>query len=216
MKTLFEQAAGLQNDKAMLGSVLTSWKYKPEKSNKFLYAVLGLLGAFVIFTVTYGPQLLPWLKEIPTIFIYAALFLISPLLKYVTTKGRDQDWTLYEHGYSVIYVGKNNQHEERIGFWRNFKSCTYDSKGVILIPATALQRSVRINTSNNVTEVYSIVRERISIEQSAKMEGSFRAPQRPRTREQKQLARTEKKAPYDFRVREPEDIRTEFKNPFQS
>jgi len=206
---------GVNDDRANLGTVITSWRYKPQKSNKFLYAALGVIGAFIIFTVMYGPQLLPWLKSIPTIVIYAVLFLISPLLKLLSIRGRDQDWALYEHGYIVVYIGKNNEREERIGFWRNFRSCTYDSKGVKLIPAVPFQKAVRINAPRNVMEIYSICRERISMAQAESLETAVRVPGRPNTREQRQLSRAERKYSQLSSGRTQGTIKTQFKSPFQ-
>jgi len=193
VKDLFAQAEGTSLDKSELGNIITSWNYKPPKSNKFLFSVLGVIGALVVFAMIYGGNVLPWIKRIPSILIYALIFLISPLLKYFTGFGKDQFWTLYEHGYSVRYEGKNGTGEERIGWWRDFSGCNYDSQGVKLIPASPLRKAVRMNTTTNVTEVYSIARERISMTRAQVLEKSVPAPARPRTKEQRHIQKIERR-----------------------
>ena len=193
MKDLLEKSLGMQIDKNLLGNTLTSWRYVPKKSNKFLYAALSVLGGLVIALAVYGPELIPWLKKIPTIAIYALFFLISPILKYFSSLGKDQIWTLYEHGYSVLYVGKEGAGEERIGWWRDFTSATYDAEGVRLIPRNPFKKTVRIPARGNVTEIYSIARERISMAQAERIEQSVRAPARPKTREQRSLRKSEQR-----------------------
>lgn len=193
MKDMLSQTMGDQLDKSSLGKVISSWNYKPPKSNKFLYSVLGVIGAFIIFAVVYGENILPWLKHIPSILIYALIFLLSPLLKYFAGFGKDQFWTLYENGYSVRYEGKNGAGEEKIGWWKDYSGCSYDSKGVKLIPLSPFRKAVRMKTTANVTEVYSVARERISMTRAHVLEKSIPAPARPRTKEQRHIQKIERR-----------------------
>jgi len=80
-----------------------------------------------------------------------------------------------------------------IGWWKDFKSCTFDAKGVKLIPVSALQRSVRILAPHNTTAVFSICREQISIAYANKIEGSVKIPVKSRSSQQKYLDKMEKK-----------------------
>ena len=181
-----------QFDKMSLGSVITSWTYKPPKSNKFLFAALGVIGALLVFTIFYGEQFLPWIKKIPSIFIYIAIFMLSPLLKLLGSMGRDQHWTLHEDGFSVLIMGKNNERQEQFGYWHDYKNCTYQKNVVKLVPAGPFKKGVRIITTANVMEVYSICRERISMAQAVRLEKSVIKPKPPKTREQEKLKRMEK------------------------
>lgn len=176
-----------------LGELLTSWKYIPKRSNKFLYFMLGILGGLVLFLLYYGENLLPWLKKLPAIFIYIALFLISPLLKYLSGLGKDQEWSLFKNGYMVRVIDKDKVTEEKMGWWKDFKSCTFDKKGVKLIPKTALQQSVRIFAPHNTTAVYSICREQISIAYAYQIEHTVKIPERSRSAQQKYLDKMEQK-----------------------
>ncbi len=176
-----------------LGELLTSWKYIPTRSNKFLFFILGILGGLVLFLIYYGENLIPWLKKLPAIFIYITLFLISPFLKYLSGLGKDQEWSLFKKGYIVRTVDKDKVTEEKTGWWKDFKSCTYDAKGVKLIPKTALQRPVRIFALQNTTAVYSICREQISIAYALEIEHDVKIPVKSRSSQQKYLDKMEKK-----------------------
>jgi hypothetical protein len=190
----------LTNDRRdLLGRSITSWLYKPSRSNKFILAALATIGALVIFTIFYGEQLLPkWIKHLPQIFVYFALFLLGPLLKYLRAMGGDQEWTLYDNGFVVATVGKGHERSERIGFWRDYSGCTYSGTVIKLFPKGAARRGVKIPTMGNVTEVYSITRERISMAQAFELDKASRAPERPKSKEQQRLSRIEKKSAQRF------------------
>ncbi len=183
----------LKEELTQLGDLLTSWKYVPTRSNKFLFFILGILGGLVLFLIYYGENLIPWLKKLPAIFIYIALFMISPFLKYLSGLGKDQEWSLFKNGYIVRIIDKDKVTEERVGWWRNFKSCTYDAKGVKLIPGSAMQRPVRIFAPQNTTAVYSICREQISIALAHKIEHIVKIPVKSRSSQQKYLDKIEKR-----------------------
>ncbi len=170
MKDFLNKTTGPQERKSALGAEITSWVYKPPKSNRFLFAALGVAGAFIIFMLYYGEQVLPWIKQLPPVLIYIVLFLLSPLLKYLSSLGREQEWSLYSQGYLLRLRGKNNQREERIGWWHDFLSCTYDSKGVLLIAKNPMRRNVRVNATHNAMEIYTICRERISMIHAERVE----------------------------------------------
>jgi len=179
--------------KTALGTEIKSWVYKPPKSNKFLYATLGVLGTFVLFMIYYGEQVLPWIKRLPPVLIYIVLFMLSPLLKYLSTLGREQEWALYSQGYLLRLRSKNNQREERIGWWRDFASCTYDSKGVLLISRSPMRRNVRVAAAHNVMEVYTICRERISRIHAETVERSGRTPRAPQSAKTKRISQLPQK-----------------------
>jgi len=179
--------------KAALGNSVISWIFKPPKSNKFLYAFLAVMGGLIISLILYFDQLVPYLKRIPALAIYGLIFLLSPLLKYFSSLGRDQRWTLYENGYSVQMSGRGGT-EERIGHWHDYDSCTYDKKGVRLVSNNPMRKSIRLPAIVNIMEIYSICRERISLAKAIKLDKSSSAPPPPRTREQRQLARAERKS----------------------
>jgi hypothetical protein len=185
------ESFGSKADKSTLGNVISTWKYSAKKSSKFLFTAITVIGGLLITFIYYFDHLLPFLKNIPSIVIYGLVFLISPLLKYFTGKGKNQIWTLYEHGYSVLYEGKTGGGEERFGFWRDYTTCSYDSSGVKLISGNPLKKSLKIPTIGNVTEVYSIARERISMASAEKLDKAVKVPGRPRTKEQRQLLKAE-------------------------
>jgi len=62
-----------------LGKVVLSWVHKQKKSNKFLLATIGVIGALFVFTVFYGPKLLPWIKSVATWVQYLAILALTPL-----------------------------------------------------------------------------------------------------------------------------------------
>jgi hypothetical protein len=180
-------------DKSSLGKTISSWVYKPAKSDKFWLAAVGLVVALVVFTINWGDKLLPWIKHIPSFLFYVAIFLLSPLIKYLSTVGKDEVWTLYENGYSMAKQEKGALQDVRMGYWKDYSGCTYDHKGVKLIPAAPMRPGVRIKASYNVMEVYSIARDRISAAHAEKINQSVQPPARPNTWEQRQLQRAEQK-----------------------
>ncbi|MBN2000403.1 hypothetical protein JW935_22830 [candidate division KSB1 bacterium] len=176
-----------------LGKIITSWIYKPPKSNKFLYYVLGVLGALVIFTIYWGEDLLPWIKKIPSMLIYVAIFLFTPLVKLLKGMGKDEEWTLYENGFVAIKKQNNAAVSQRIGHWRDFTRCSYDKKGVKLQTDMPFQPALRVPVSMNTMEIYSICRERISLAAAHKLDKAVKPPERPKTQEQQRLRRAENK-----------------------
>ncbi len=177
-----------------LGKPLITWMYKPQKSNKFLYYLLGLLFAVVFFLFTYGSQLAPWLRKIPDYAVYLVFILFGPAVNLMRSLGKDQEWTLYEHGFRVRYIDKNNNAgNEKIGLWRDYKSAEYRDQQVTLIPRGAGRRKVKIRAPKNVMEVYSLCRERISIAQAANLQSKMRQPTVPNTPEQRRLAKLERR-----------------------
>ncbi len=176
-----------------LGKMLTSWIYKPPKSNKFLYYILGVLGALVIFMVYWGKDLLPWIKKIPSMLIYAVVFLITPLVNLLKGMGKDEEWTLYENGFVVVKKQNNTAVSQRVGHWRDYSRCSYDKKGVKLYSDVPVQPALRIHVAMNKMEIYAICRERISMAAAQKLDKAVKPPERPKTREQRQLKHAEKK-----------------------
>ena len=177
-----------------LGKPLLTWVYKPQKSNKFLYYILGLLFAVVLFLFTYGSQLAPWLRKIPDYAVYIIFILFGPAVNLLRSMGKDQEWTLYEHGFIVRYIDKNNNTgNERVGLWRDYKSALYHAQQVTLIPGAPARRKVKIRAPRNVMEVYSLCRERISIAQAANLQSKMRRPTVPNTPEQRRVAQMEKR-----------------------
>jgi hypothetical protein len=193
MNELFTKTPATALDKSSLGTTISSWVYKPAKSDKFWFAALGVIGALAVFVIYWGDKLLPWIKHIPSFLFYVAIFLLSPLIKYLSTMGKDEVWTLYEHGYSMAKQEKGSLQDERMGFWKDFSGCSYDSKGVKLIPAMPMRPGVRIRASFNVMEVYTIARDRISSAHAQMLNQSVQPPARPKTWEQRQLHRAEQK-----------------------
>lgn len=185
------ESFGGKADKSTLGNVISTWKYTQKKSSKFLFAAITVLGGLLITFIYYFDHLLPFLKNIPSLAIYGLVFLISPLLKYFTGKSKDQTWTLHELGYTVVYESKTGGGDERIGFWRNYSNCTYDSSGVKLISNNPLKKGIKIPTVGNVTEVYAIARERISIASAERLDKTMTIPGKPNTREQRQIQKAE-------------------------
>jgi len=175
-----------------LGKVVISWLHKQPRSNKFLFAAFGVLGALIVFTIFYGPKLLPWLKSVSSWVQYLALLLLTPLFKYVSSLGKDKMWTIYEHGFLVRLTHEGKILQQRMGMWSDYSGCTYDNKGVRLIPKMGLRRSMRMECTTNRMEVYSICRERISVANAISLATKIKAPERPRTREQRHLQRLER------------------------
>jgi hypothetical protein len=188
-----KQTPAPQLDKSALGPSITSWVYKPARSDKFWISAAGVIAALVFFTLQWGDQILPWLKHIPSSMFYIAIFILSPLMKYVTSMGKDEVWTLYENGYTMARQDKGSLQDERIGYWKDFSGCTYDSKGVKLISANPMRPGTRIKARANLMEVYPIARERIAIAHAQKVSQSVQTPSVPNTREQRYLQRAHQK-----------------------
>ena len=174
-----------------LGKEIITWQHKKSKSNKFLVAAIGLIIALVIFTIFYGPRLLPWLKSVATWIQYLVIISLTPLIKYVSSLGRDRRWSLYENGYLMQLVHQGKIIQQKMGFWKDYTKCEYDQKGVILIPRISFRGKIRINTTTNRMEVYSIVRERISMAHAESLQAAVKAPERPNTKEQRRIQRME-------------------------
>ena len=187
------ESFGGKIDKSTLGNVISTWKYTQKKSSKFIFTAIAVIGGLLITFVYFFDNLLPFLKHIPSIAIYGLIFLLSPLLKYFTGKSKDQIWTLHENGFTVLYEGKNGGGEERIGNWRDYSSCSYDSSGVKLISNNLFRKGMKIPTIGNVTEIYAIARERISMASAEKLDKAVKVPGRPKTKEQRQLHKAEKR-----------------------
>lgn len=190
MKNFLNKTTSPPDRKSALGTEITSWVYRPPKSNRFLLAALGVVGTFILFMMYYGEQVLPWIKKLPSVLIYIVLFMLSPLLKYLSNLGREQEWALYSQGYLLRLRGKNNQREERIGWWRDFASCSYDNKGVLLISKSPMRRNVRLSASHNVMEVYAICRERISMIHTETVERLGKTPLAPKGIRTKRIPRS--------------------------
>lgn len=198
-----------------LGKMILSWVHKQPKSNKFLFAALGVIGALFVFTIFYGPKLLPWLKSVATWIQYLALLILVPLFKYFSSLGKDQMWNLYEHGYLLRLTHEGRILQQKIGFWKNYSGCTYDSKGVRLIPRMGLRGSVKLNCTTNRMTVYSICRERISIANALSLSTKVKVPERPRTKEQRRLERMEKWNKWTSESQEKESQKSQQPNIFQ-
>jgi hypothetical protein len=198
-------------DHASLGRELVSWVYKPKKSNRFLIYILGLLGALIVFAVMYGSRFLPWLEKLPDALIYILFLAIGPLLNYFRSFGKSQQWSLHEYGYRVKYMNEGKgTGDEKINYWHEFSTCTYDANVVTLVPRTRFKSKVKLRTSRNAMEIYSICRERISIAQAARLHRKTRAPKTPDTPEQRRMAKIEKQ--YARRFSGTTDWQTSNKN----
>ncbi len=175
------------------GRSITSWVYKPKKSKQFLFYLAGLIVAAGIFMVMYGSRFLPWLEKIPEALLYIVFLALGPLLNLFRSVGKTEEWTLYEHGYSVKYISQGKSiGDEKFDSWQNYKSCTYDSNSVTLIPVQNFRRKVKMHRTDNAMEIYSICRERISIAQAEVLHRPTRSPLTPNTPEQRRMARLEK------------------------
>jgi hypothetical protein len=180
-------------DHASFGRVLTSWVYKPQKSKRFLFYILGVVVALGIFLVTYGSRFLPLLEKIPETLLYIVFLALGPLLNLFKSVGKVQEWTLFERGFSVKYSNEGKgTGDEKYVLWEKFKSCTYDSNSVTLLPAQKVGRKIKMRASVNAMEIYSICRERISIAQAQVLHRPNRAPSTPNTPEQRRIAKLEK------------------------
>ncbi len=146
-----------------LGAVITSWRYSPQRSKKFLYYILGLTGGLAVFLMYYGQDLLPLLKEIPEYFLYFFVFLISPFIKFFKTNRGDQEWALYDKGYSLVVMEDDKIVNTITGYWQDYSTCNYKEKQVILVPANKAKRVIKMNTPNNTRDVYMVCREMISM-----------------------------------------------------
>jgi hypothetical protein len=183
-----------QDNTPHLGETIISWVYKPRKSNKFLYAAGGVVIGLVIAVLLYGEELVPWLKKVPSFLLYLVLIGLSPLLKGLSGLGKTQEWTLGKKGFAVSIIDKGKSSQvSKAGYWKDYKNCRYDKKGVKLIPVIPMRPSMRIYATNNIMEVYSICRERISMSQAEQLDKSSTSPARPNTREQRQIRRAERR-----------------------
>ncbi len=179
-------------DHASFGRVLTSWVYKPQKSKRFLFYIFGLVVALGIFIATYGSRFLPLLEKIPETLLYVVFLALGPLLNLFKSMGKNQEWTLFEHGFSVKYTTEGKAAgDEKFDLWEKYKSCTYDSNSVTLIPAQRFGRKVKMRASVNAMEIYSMCRERISIAQAQVLHRPTRFPKTPNTPEQRRMAKLE-------------------------
>lgn len=191
MTDLFKTS--IEKDRSSLGKLLLSWVYRPKKSNQFIFYILGLLGALALFIVMYGSRFLPWLEKLPDALIYVLFLAIGPVLNLFKSLGKSQEWTLYERGYVVKFINQGKgTGDERFDAWHYYKSCTYDGNSVTLMPAHQLRRKVKMRTTMNAMEIYSICRERISIAQAELLYQSTRQAATPNTPAQRRLAQMEK------------------------
>ncbi|MBN1482168.1 hypothetical protein EH223_07920 [candidate division KSB1 bacterium] len=184
----------IEKDKSSLGRQLVSWVYKPKKSNRFVFYILGLVGALALFIVMYGSRFLPWLEKLPDALIYVLFLAIGPVLNFFKSLGKTQEWTLYERGFVVKYMNQGKgTGDERFEAWHHYKSCTYEGNSVTLLPAHQLKRKVKMRTAMNAIEIYSICRERISIAQAEVLHHQVRTVKTPDTPEQRRMAQLEKR-----------------------
>ncbi|MBN1543021.1 hypothetical protein JW992_12845 [candidate division KSB1 bacterium] len=167
---------GEQGGKPNLGSEIVSWIYKPVRSNSVLFSILAVILTAAIFLWPMVRDFLPFLQEIPAIFLYLLVLIGAPLLKRLTNKGKNQEWFLFERGYRVRYLAREGASEEKYGLWHTFKTCTYDAKGIKLIPENSLASAVRIPVQLNVMGIYTIVRERISMAHADELDKASPAP----------------------------------------
>ncbi|MBN1466658.1 hypothetical protein JXA02_12960 [candidate division KSB1 bacterium] len=189
----------VDKDRASWGRLLLSWTYTPKKSNRFLLYLLGLLGAFFVFMLLYGSHFLPWLDRIPDIFIYVLFFAVGPVLNFFRSLGKTQEWTLYERGFSVKFVNRGKgTGDERFDWWHHYKSCTYDSNMVTLLPSRPSKRKIKMRTVMTAMEIFSICRERISIAQTELLHVHSRTTRTPDTPEQRRIAQLNRQ--YSSRV----------------
>jgi hypothetical protein len=189
MQNFLQQSLNKEENNRSLGTSLYSWMYKQEKSSKWIFALLSILAVAVFFAYSYLDQILPFLKKIPALAVYAIIMALGWILQNFQKKGKDQEWTIYENGYKVTYLSKTGQGESRVGYWHDFKTCSYSEDSVKLISAQPLKGNVKMPVRTNVMEVYSICREYISIAHSKKLYDSAPVIQRPNTREQRHLMR---------------------------
>lgn len=180
-----------QIEKPNLGTSLISWIYKQPRSNKFVYAALAVIAGLVIALSVYGQELLPWLKKIPPIAIYLLIFLLSPLVKFLSNLGKDREYQLFTKGFAIINIGRGGDRSEQFSLWQDYSGCTFQNNQVILQPRTAYRSKIRLFTNNNVMEVYSICRERISIAHAEKVSQSSIKVVPPRSASQQPTQRSD-------------------------
>ena len=184
-----------------LGKELQSRVYKPQKSNKFLYYILGLLFAGIIFLFTYGSHLLPLLRKVPDYAVYVIFLLFGPAVNFMRSMGKDREYVLFENGFIIRYFDKNKTAKnEQVGYWRDYKSADYNGEQVTLIPSGSVRRKIKIKAAQNVMQVYSLCRERISIAQAENLQMLMRRPKTPNTPEQRRAARMERQAQHRRRA----------------
>lgn len=178
-------------DEKSLGRQLTSWVYQAERSRTFLAYVIGLLGAAVIFFLSYGRHLLPTTGKITEILIYVIVFGISPLVNLLKGVGKDRQYELYENGFVISVLNKAKVESSTIGFWRDYRTCYYRPHAVILIGENRLVRK-KLLVSRNVAAVYSICREQINTAQINRLKNQ-RIIEAPDSAEQRRLKSFERR-----------------------
>lgn len=180
-------------DMSSLGNSMTSWIYRSKRSSSFTVYIIGLLGAVVIFMLLYGRHFVPLLKRIPDGAVYVFIFIIGPALNVLKALGKDRQYTLYENGFTVLSLSKGAAAgENKVGYWGDYAACSYNSNSVTLFSTGVLKRKNRLMVASNVSSVYSICRERISLAQAKKLHTSNPAPSAPDTDVQRRLKSFEK------------------------
>lgn len=195
MAGIFENAFQ-ERKQGDLGKELQSWMYMPQKSNKFLYYILGFVFATVIFLFTYGSHLVPWLKKVPDYAVYIIFLLFGPAVNLMRSMGKNREYSLFENGFIIRYVdkNKNNKKNEQVGYWRDYKSADYSGDQVTLIPSASIRRKIKLKATQNVMQIFSLCRERISIAQTENLQLLMRRPTTPNTPEQRRAARMEQQS----------------------
>ncbi|MDZ7722509.1 MAG: hypothetical protein U5R06_06755 [candidate division KSB1 bacterium] len=191
---MFQASQNQKDSRNSLGKSIKTWVYTPKTSNRFLFYLIGLLLLAVVFVIRYGEDYLPMIKKIPSIVLYAIPLVIGPAVNYFRTRGKAQEWTLYEHGYIMKFI-KNNEYtgEQISGYWKDFSRCNYDEKGVKLISSGPGRKNLRVKAERNVMEIFSICRERIGIAEAERLSHSSKAPGAPDTPEQRRVAKMEQR-----------------------
>lgn len=145
-----------------MGDPITTWVFKPAKTRKTVFTILGVLGGLLITFIIYGSQFFPWFKKISTYVLYIAIFALSPLVKYLGGMGKDYYYELYSNGFIIRRKGSHGFEVVRQEAWDVFESCQRVADGVKLVPKTPFERSVKLNASANLIEVFSICSEKIN------------------------------------------------------
>ncbi len=149
-------------DPQSLGDPITTWVFKPAKTQKTVFTILGVLGGLLITFIIYGSQFFPWFKKISTYLLYLAIFALSPLVKYLSAMGKDYYYELYVNGFVIRRKGSRGLEIIRQAAWDAFESCQRVADGVKLASKTPFERSVKLNATANVMEVFSICSEKIN------------------------------------------------------
>lgn len=149
-------------DHQSLGDSITTWVYKPAKTQKTVFTILGVLGGLLITFIIYGSQFFPWFKKVSTYLLYLAIFALSPLVKYLSAMGKDYYYELYSNGFVIHRKSSRGFEIIRQASWDAFESCHRVANGVKLAPKTPFERSTKLNASANLMEVFSICSEKIN------------------------------------------------------